>query len=70
MLQDFTELQELAERGDRGSIDLFVKDTAGSGYSFAPPDAMVSSFGRVAKLHAHDPGEKECHVFSDVSNVF
>ena len=45
----FSDLLELAEKGNRRNVDLLVKDTAGSHYGKAPPEGMVSSFGKPAK---------------------
>ena len=52
--KSFGELVELAEKGDRRNVDLLVKDTAGSQYNKAPPEGMVSSFGKPAKDLFHE----------------
>ena len=52
----YSELMELASKGDRRNIDLLVKDTAGTDYSVSASDQMVSSFGKVAKQRSANPG--------------
>ena len=47
---------DLAEKGDRRNVDLLVKDTAGSQYNIAPPEGMVSSFGKPAKDLFYETG--------------
>ncbi len=47
----------MAEEGDRREVDLLVKDTAGCDYNKAPPDLMVSSFGKAARATMAGKGE-------------
>ncbi|KAK2148406.1 hypothetical protein LSH36_499g00014 [Paralvinella palmiformis] len=58
----YSELVDLAERGDRHNVDLLVRDTAGSHYNVSP-DHMVSSFGKAAKLGFKNP-RRQWGVFS------
>ena len=50
--QSYSELIELAERGERRNVDLLVKDTAGGDYNIAVSDDLVSSFGKAALCDA------------------
>ena len=56
IIKTYSELIQLAERGDRHNVDLLVKDTAGSHYNVSP-DNMVSSFGKAAKLGVKNPSK-------------
>ena len=53
---------KLASQGNRCNVDLLVKDTAGSHYNKAPPDGMVSSFGKPAKDLSHGTGTILCRI--------
>lgn len=46
----------MASRGRCQEVDLTVKDVAGADYNSTAANLVVSSFGKVAKRRAVDPG--------------
>jgi pantothenate kinase len=46
----------MASRGHCQEVDLTVKDVAGMEYNSTASDVVVSSFGKVVKRRAIDPG--------------
>jgi pantothenate kinase len=55
---------EMASRGRCQEVDLTVKDVAGTEYNSNASDVIVSSFGKVAKRKALDPGTSLCSIKS------